>query len=50
MVEIIKKNKSKRILIAIDSLGKEEMLVGLAEYFQTLVKILFEFKNREMAN
>ncbi len=38
MKEIIEKNREKRILIAIDSLGKEELLVALGEYFQTLVR------------
>jgi hypothetical protein len=37
MKDIIEKNRDKRILIAIDSLGKEELLVALGEHFQTLV-------------
>ena len=30
-------NKIDRVLIAIDNLGKEELLICLAEYFETLV-------------
>ena len=37
IIEIIEKNKGKRVFVMTDSLGKEELLVSLAEYFNTLV-------------
>jgi len=37
LINIIEKNKGKRVYISIYTLGKEEMLICLAEYFKTLV-------------
>ena len=37
MKEIIEKHRDSRVLIGVDSIGKEEVMVRLAEYFQTLV-------------
>lgn len=37
MKEIIEKHRDHRILIAVDSIGKEELMVRIAEYFQTNV-------------
>jgi hypothetical protein len=39
--EIIEKNPKSRILIAVDSIGKEELMVRIAEYFQTIVLFIF---------
>ena len=40
MVKIIEENNNRdRILIAIDNLGKEEMLIELANLFQTLIVV-----------
>ena len=33
MVEIIEKNKNKRVLIAMGALGKENLCIKLSEYF-----------------
>jgi hypothetical protein len=37
IIGIILKNKGKRIYLGIATLGKEEMLIYLAEYFKTPV-------------
>jgi len=37
LIDIIDKNKEKRVLISTDSLGKEEIFIALAEHYQTLV-------------
>ena len=39
LVEIIDKNKDKRVLISTDSLGKEEIFIKLAEHYQTLIVV-----------
>jgi len=39
MIDIIEKNKGKRVIIAMGTLGKEEMMLRLSEYFQTLIVI-----------
>ncbi|KAL4462021.1 hypothetical protein ABPG74_000866 [Tetrahymena malaccensis] len=39
MVEIIEKNRNKRVLIAMGALGKEDICIKLSEYFQTLLII-----------
>lgn len=33
IIEIIEKNVKKRILICIDSIGKEELVIALAKHF-----------------
>lgn len=37
LIEIIEMNRGKKVFICTDSLGKEELMIDLAEYFQTLV-------------
>lgn len=37
MIEIIEKHPGKRVYLSTDSLGKEELMIELAEHFQTLV-------------
>jgi len=39
LIEIIDKNKEKRVLISTDSLGKEEIFIKLAEHYQTLIVV-----------
>ena len=43
MKKIIDENRDCRILIALDSLGKEALLIELAEYYKTLVINQFRY-------
>lgn len=40
IMEVIDDNRDCRILISIDSLGKEDLLIQLAEHYQTPVRFL----------
>lgn len=37
--EIIDKHKNHRILICVDSIGKEELMIALAEQYETVVVV-----------
>lgn len=50
MKKIIDENRDCRILIALDSLGKEVLLIELAEYYKTLVKRNQFLKKRTIYN
>lgn len=41
IIEIIENDKGPKVrfLICIDSIGKEELLIDLAEYFNTLIVV-----------